>query len=363
MAEGRGKTRGKTGVSIKAPALVLKKGMSVVKVAEDVMTRVEKTLTSERFDFRDIVGMACRASGINPDLEQDAAGGAIDNVKTKTASKSVASSKRRNSLMMAAPASDFALASVRPQDIVDPLGVVALVVATDIPHSIAGPDPMKLKAQQKGIEVLYELTKVGTRDLKQAITTLKYQRGDPNVPPPPGGLAAQSGGTREALVRGLEVGTDRTKIICATMLRSLCKDGGEKGSVVTALWRKDPRTKHHEAVTSLLGLLRGKALTPQEDACRLLSAMGKDADSLIQLGRKPKMQEALVRCLPAGTPKCKESAVWLVWRMSQDDSCSKTLGFVPDALPSLCSTLSPSMREANDAKKFKAASISRNPSS
>lgn len=225
-----------------------------------------------------------------------------------------------------------------------------MVQALDLPQTMSGPDPMKQKAQSKAVEALQGLVRA-QRGNRQMLEGIKYIRaaGLNRVMDEGEQEGKQEGEVatyQMALVRGLESGNDTTRSVCATLLRSCLRDVSEKDETINMMWRRSKKSKVSECLAALQSMLRSKVQATQEDALRLMAAMGRDADSLIAIGKRSKMQECLLDSLLVGTDKAKESSVWLMWRMTQDSQCSRTLGNVEDSLGKLCSGLSERMKQA-----------------
>jgi hypothetical protein len=254
--------------------------------------------------------------------------------------------------------SDFQRPPTRGQ-IQDPLGVLALVQALDIPQSMAGPDPIKQKAQQKAVETLQALMQA-QRGNRQMIEGIKYIRSDStnhdlddeDKDGGEGAVKAKPAGSgsistfQKALVRGLESGTEKAKAVCASMIRGALRDANERDELLNMMWRRNQRTKHMECLHSLQVMLRSTTQSVQEDASRLLQAMCRDPLSIVTMGKRPKMQADLLQTLFGGSDKAQESAVWIMWRTTQDGNCAKALCNVQDALEKLCASLSPSMKSS-----------------
>ena len=252
--------------------------------------------------------------------------------------------------------SDFQRPPTRGQ-IQDPLGVLALVQALDVPQSMAGPDPIKQRAQQKAVEALQALMQA-QRGNRQMIEGIKYIRSDSmnkdlddedkdggegavKAKPPGSGSISTF---QKALVRGLESGTEKAKAVCASMIRGALRDANERDELLNMMWRRNQRTKHVECLHSLQMMLRSTTQSVQEDASRLLQAMCRDPLSIVTMGKRPKMQADLLQTLFGGSDMAQESAVWIMWRTTQDWNCAKALSNVQDALEKLCASLSPSMK-------------------
>jgi len=137
----------------------------------------------------------------------------------------------------------------------------------------------------------------------------------------------------EIMVKQLSQSGPKEKVL--VLLRKLVRDDKSRKRLSCLMWRKDKKTRQYESVNGLIAILVAKHKGSQENAARVLAALASSREKIERLCKTKMIIKALAKTVESGSVKARDTAIWILWLLTEEDDCCNKLGTLENTINAL----------------------------